>query len=75
MSEVSLMSIGQWHETYGKASRASVEGMITQFDKVLSYVYKFMCVCMYAFIYKYKLYVCIYIYIGIYVYIYICIQI
>mmetsp|Transcript_5370 Transcript_5370/g.5503 ORF Transcript_5370/g.5503 Transcript_5370/m.5503 type:complete len:180 (+) Transcript_5370:126-665(+) len=33
MSEVSLMSIGQWHETYGKASRASVEGMITQFDK------------------------------------------
>ena len=32
--EVSLMSIGQWHDTYGKATGVH-EGMITQFEKVI----------------------------------------
>jgi hypothetical protein len=55
MSEVSLMSIGQWHETYGKASRSSVEGMITQFDKVSN------CIFIYMYIYiSMYIYVCIY---------------
>jgi hypothetical protein len=57
MSEVSLMSIGQWHETYGKASRASVEGMITQFDKVCIYTNQHIKLFIYLCIYKY--YICI----------------
>lgn len=30
--EMSLMSIGQWHDTYGKVTKVH-EGMITQFEK------------------------------------------
>ena len=45
--EVSLMSIGQWHDTYGKATGVH-EGMITQFEKVIYIKQRIVCVLLYA---------------------------